>query len=323
MPFPGQVQSITGSNPPATPTVRKRNRTVLIEDNSFVVKDQVPLNGTITFTVTASGRKRYSGNIINDGTTNFQVQIETTRKWLSDWITLKAGDSLDFDRYPLSSVTLKGTDGKFTFSGWAAGERYGGYVKRISSSISSSSTTISQSEIIDANGNILGLFPTVGGAFAMPIRQLTAALDTVLANQGTTPWTENLTEIGGTSTTGLIDTAGPQIVTLPKAKGKTSIVVNGYTFNATSIYYTVPAATTFFLESVTGTIFQNVIFNTTNYGFGYWQINRGVVATFTGQTPPFALMFPAPIPFPAGTTFGVYSSLGTTGISVIMGGFTE
>lgn len=186
MPFNAQLPSNQPTQQPI-PTRRRRTKTTLIEDDSFVVLDQVPLNGTQTFTVTASGRKRYTGNIINDSTSgNIKVQIETTRKRISDWITIKPGDSLDFDRYPLSSMTLMGTNATFTFSGWASGERYGGYVKRISSSISSSSTTISQVEVIDTGGDVLGVFPSVGGAFAMPIRQLTAALDTVTITPPTT-----------------------------------------------------------------------------------------------------------------------------------------
>jgi hypothetical protein len=223
-------------------------------------------------------------------------------------------------------MTLTGVS-TFTFSGWASGERYGGYVKRISSAISSSSTTINQVEIIDSTGAILGVFPTLpSGAYAMPIRQLTAALDTVTANQGTSPWitqgTDNISQIGGTSVSGLINAAGPQINTLPTLKGLTTIAVGGYAANTATTFYTVPVGLTFYMTlAAISTHFNTATI--TSYGYGYFLINGNVILTLPGQDSIWPLSTPAGLPFPAGTTFGVFASNSVSATSAYLAGWTQ
>ena len=103
-------------------------RIVRVEDFAYIVHDQVTFTGAIQFYVTRNPGKRYGGNLINDGRGSFKVFFESSVGYYSQPLTLASGQSIEFQNYPVSGVTLSG-GGTYTLIAWASKSIYG-YVRR-------------------------------------------------------------------------------------------------------------------------------------------------------------------------------------------------
>jgi len=105
-----------------------KRQIIRIEDSAYIVMDQVAFTGTIQFYVTRNPGKRYGGNLINDGKDPFKVFFESSAGYYSQPLTLAATQSIEFQNYPVSGITLSG-GGTYTLVGWASKSAYG-YVRR-------------------------------------------------------------------------------------------------------------------------------------------------------------------------------------------------